>query len=366
MQKFQVGPKVILFVFLLAGTSPVRAADPFAGVSEDTAAEEIPVSGDFFTDNFGFRKEVLSEFSANSVTSASRQSLGFEVLKKFSTETSTFAAVDIQARLVRRDGFADAPNDMEGMDRPGWFLEYHNAYADLYNVFGELGRFNFRIGHFYVPFGLNLQTDTHGTIFQLSNEQDFGFERDWYAGFYGQLAGDLNYDAYYLTGSGYRLAFEGQGGLAALRLSLSNRFSSETGLEGGLSFLRGGRLLSGMVVDTTRVGIDGRYRKDAAGGLWTWTSELSGGDDASATVLTQLHQLDYLHGSRRWGLSVQLRQFYQDPASDLSLSGEATWYFRNDVGNSNLQWIKLNADWRVQRPFGARDVVWTLQYYQYW
>jgi hypothetical protein len=112
--------------------------------------------------------------------------------------------------------------------------------------------------------------------------------------------------------------------------------------------------------------VDGRYRKDAAGGLWTWTSELSAGNDASTTVLTQLHQLDYLHASRQWGLSAQFRQLYADPSSDLSLSGEVTWYFRNDVGSSNLQWIKLNADWRVQRPLGAQDVVWTLQYYQYW
>ena len=48
-----------------------------------------------------------------------------------------------------------------------------------------MGRFNFRAGRFYVPFGLNLQTDTHGTVLQLSNEQNLGFERDWYTGFWG-------------------------------------------------------------------------------------------------------------------------------------------------------------------------------------
>ena len=36
---------------------------------------------------------------------ASRQSVGFEVLKKFSTATSTVASFDFQGRLVRRDGY---------------------------------------------------------------------------------------------------------------------------------------------------------------------------------------------------------------------------------------------------------------------
>ena len=84
----------------------------------------------------------------------------------------------------------------------------------------NVGRFNFRAGHFYVPFGLNLQTDTHGTVLQLSNERNFGFERDWHAGVWGSINRHLNYDAYYLTGSGYDLKFKGQSGLGAVRVSL--------------------------------------------------------------------------------------------------------------------------------------------------
>ena len=71
---------------------------------------------------------------------------------------------------------------MEGEYRPGWTFEYHNFYVDLYNVFNPVlsdsergrnaGRFNIRAGRFYVPFGLNLQTDTHGTVLQLSNDRN--------------------------------------------------------------------------------------------------------------------------------------------------------------------------------------------------
>ncbi len=355
--------------------------DPFAGIRESTAAAKQADASwkeRLFHENFGFRKELMSEFAASEHTRASsRQSAGFEVLKKFSTETATVASLDFQGRLVRRDRFVPVLNDMEGMQRPGWWFEYHNAYLDLYNVLDPIlsdeargrnvGRFNFRAGRFYVPFGLNLQTDTHGTILQLSNERNFGFERDWYTGFWGALSEDLNYDAYYLAGSGYDLKYRGQSGLGAARVSLSNRFSSEHGVEGGLSVMEGERLEDGMRVATRRAGLDGRYRQPVPTGLLTWSSELSGGRDRQDSVFTQLYQAEYLHASRRWGLATQYRRFWKDgPGADGSIIGEATWYFRNDVGNSNLHWIKVNVERQLERIGARRDVIVALQYYRYW
>ena len=60
--------------------------------------------------------------------------------------------------------------------------------------------------------------------------------------FWGSINKNLNYDAYYLTGSGYDLKFKGQSGLGAVRISLGNRYSSQYGLEGGVSVLAGERL----------------------------------------------------------------------------------------------------------------------------
>lgn len=352
--------------------------DPFAGVTESTAASaRNPQSWSLFRENFGFRKELMSEFATSEHARAySRQSIGFETLKKFSTETATKAAFNFQGRLVRRDRFVPVQNDMEGMHREGWWFEYHNAYLDLYNVLDPLlseeqqgrqvGRFNVRAGRFYVPFGLNLQTDTHGTILQLSNEQNFGFERDWYAGLWGSANESVNYDAYYMAGSGYYPKWEGQKGLTALRLSLANRFSNEYGLEGGLSGLTGERLENHMPLATRRAGIDGRWRHGVPTGLFTGTAELSGGKD-DMDVLTQLYQAEYLHASRRWGVASQYRRFWKDGrGTDASIIGELSWYFRNDVGNSNLHWVKLNVERKHQAATMPRDVIVALQYYRYW
>jgi hypothetical protein len=369
-----------IFVFVYTGVvarAQTQESDPFADLTDDSNSQ--PAKRSFFTDNFGFRKEIMSEFdTSENGQPASRQSLGFEVLKKFSTDTSTIASFNFQGRLVRRDGFQPVLNDMEGANRPGWAFEYHNLYLDLYNVLNPLlsdtqrgdsvGRFNLRVGRFYVPFGLNLQTDTHGTILQLSNERNFGFERDWGTGFFGTINKRLNYDAYYLTGSGYDLQYKGQKGLAAVRLSLSNKYSSEYGLEAGLSVMGGERLSEDTrrPIETRRAGLDGRYRRAVPTGLLTFTSELSGGRDVTNPVYSQLFQTDYLHASRRWGLATQYRRFEQDGhPTEASIFGEMTWYFRNDVGNSNLHWIKVNVERKLERAQGSPALVIALQYYFY-
>jgi hypothetical protein len=221
----------------------------------------------------------------------------------------------------------------------------------------------------YVPFGLNLQTDTHGTVLQLSNDRNFGFERDWYAGCWGTINRHLNYDAYYLAGSGYRLKLKGQSGLGALRVSLANKYRSENGLEAGLSMLAGERLTAhsgDTPIRTRRAGLDGRYRRPARSGLLTFTSEINGGQDMQDRILSQLHEAEYLHRSRRWGVAAQYRKLSQAGAgADASIIAELSWYFRNDVGNSNSHWIKLNLERQLDRMKGPPATVVTLQYYFY-
>ena len=383
--------RILLMVLAYASAEaqekpPSEKEDPFAGLNG--AAKPQPVemprswAKRFFSDNFGFRKELMLQFDVNEDgEAASRQSVGFEVLKKFSTGTATIASFNFQGRVVRRDGFNPVLNDMEGANRRGWTFEYHNLYLEFYNVLnpllGEqsrgknLGRFNFRGGRFYVPFGLNLQTDTHGTVLQLSNERNFGFERDWYTGFFGALNRHLNYDLYYLAGSGYDLKYRGQSGLGALRISLANKYSAQYGLEGGVSILGGERLVEASFaktrpVETKRIGMDGRYRHSVPTGLLTFTSELSGGSDAATPVIMQLHQAEYLRASRKWGVAAQYRRFAEDGMkADGSINGEFTWYFRNDIGNSNLQWIKLTVGRQLERMQGQPSTIVALQFYFY-
>lgn len=405
---------LVVAIVFRATDAYAQNEDPFEGIetsssiSQPLHSSSVDQDPRFFQDNFTFKKELYSQFSYGPSEHGhesdekwySRQSVGFEILKKFSTETSTIGSVNFQGRLVRRDDFVPVINDEEGAGRDQWFSEYHNAYLDLYNIFNPLltdakrgsaaGHFNFRLGRFYLPFGINLQTDTHGTVLQLSNERNFGFERDWYAGFWGSINPKLNYDLYYLLGSGYDPSFEGQDGLLGSRVSLSNSFLNEYGLEGGLSVLAGQRKskhalerspevalesTNGEFIQTQRVGVDLRYTHLIPTGSLTGTSEISTGRDESEDVLTQLYQLDYLNRSRKWGAASQYRRFNQDRAHthdggnddvDSSIIGELTWFFRNDIGNTNLHWVKLNIEKQLDKMEGRPGTVTTLQYYRYW
>lgn len=395
---------------LMAAGLAVQAAgtqDPFADVTAQprdigTAKDDSLISR-MTRENFLMRYEVFSQFSVDREAARtgddwrsvySRQSIGFEIQKKFSSDTKTWLGIDYQGRFARRDNYHPVSSDLMGADHDGWAYETHNAYADFYDLGGDGGRVNFRIGRYYVPFGINLYTDTHGTLMQLSNERNFGFERDWYAGFYGAIGEDFIYDAYYALGSGADSSMKGQSGLLALRLGTGRRLLYEEGLEAGFSLLAGERvsehatMLSPSVaaasrgddiVRTWRIGPDMRKRFAMDSGTLTLTGELSAGQDEDDTVLTGLAQVDWLSADRRWGLAAQYRHFWQDIGgdpmhaahmpgdTDSSVILNASWYFANDVGNANIHAITLGVEHQVERNRRDGDnTVFTLQYYRYW
>jgi len=385
-----------------------KTADPFADLDAHGSASSHPSNAPpvepWWRRNTLFRRELYSQFVlsdlerttvAGRYDAYSRQSLGFEVQRRFESDTSTLASCDFQGRLVRRDRYLPVINDMEGEDRNGWYPEYHNAYCDFFNPLAHVlpdragnalvGAANFRIGRFYLPLGLNLQTDTHGPVLQLSNDQNLGYERDWYAGFWGGLGRYAKYDLYYMAGSGYDLSFSGQSGLVGVRVSTSALVQNETGLEAGLAFMGGQRLATrdgaGMeddadqrsVTDTVRYGPDLRYTLPTTAGSFTLTNELNGGLDAGRQVLMDLHQVGYLHNSRRYGANVQYRRRWEESAraddpddEESSVFYDLTYYLSNDLGNSNLHWINVNVEQKLEATGAERGVLVSLQYYRYW
>src|SRR5436305_7167581 len=89
-----------LFLMLVLGLHAQETVDPFAGVAATPATAPSTTASwtkRLFTENLGFRKEFMSEFDTDADgRPASRQSVGFEILKKFSTATSTVASFDFQ------------------------------------------------------------------------------------------------------------------------------------------------------------------------------------------------------------------------------------------------------------------------------
>ncbi len=367
----------------LATAAAACAADPFAGVEPAVPETNAQAAAPGWKDNLLFRKELYllwavgaDDFEKTDRLS-SRLSAGFEVQKKFSTATKTVASVDYQGRLVYRDHALGTAADAMGMDAGRWTYETHNAYADFYNVLGEPGRFNLRAGRFYLPFGLNSQTDTHGTLLQLSNDRLFGADRDWQATAYGNATKRLDYLAGYVFGAGPDQKLDGQTGMAVGRLGLNGDYINERGLEAGVSGAYGERLDPHAGIDgpirTWRLGADARKRLDSGIGPFTLTGEAAVGEDEDASVWSGLAQADWLHPGRRWGAAVQYVFFEREPTEvgrgpdvDERTSATLTRYFRNDVGNASLHWIALGLERQLRAPDGGADALAMVQYYRYW
>ena len=367
---------------VLAAASAVLAEDPFADVKPEVAPEPAKASSRW-TDNLLFRREIFWMTAAGEEDFRetddvyTRISAGFEVQKRFATATKTVASANYQGRAVYRHHVLDTAADPMGMDAEGWKYETHNAYAEFYNLLGEPGRFNIRAGRFYLPFGLNYLTDTHGTLLQLSNDRVFGTDRDWQLTAYGNATKHLDYSAGYVFGSGADQKLDGQAGMAVGRLGFGNSVLFEQGLEGGLSAAYGERIdphaAREGVIETWRAGADLRKRFDSELGPFTVTGEGSVGGDEADAVWSGLAQADWLHPGRRWGAAAQYFRFDREHgmeshgvATDERASLVLTRYFRNDVGNAALHWIALGLEQQLQMPEGGEDTLLTLQYYRYW
>ena len=368
---------------LLAAASVAFAEDPFAGVEPAVPEASANAAASGWRENLLFRKEVYllwaggaDDFEETDRLS-SRLSAGFEIQKKFSTATKTVASIDYQGRLVYRDHALGTAADAMGMDAERWTYETHNAYAEFYNLLGAPGRFNLRAGRFYLPFGLNSQTDTHGTLLQLSNDRLFGADRDWQVTAYGNASEHLDYLAGYVFGAGPDQKLDGQAGMAVGRIGFNNGYLFERGLEAGVSGAFGERIDPHAGIDgpirTWRLGADLRKRIDTDLGPFTLTGEAATGEDEEATAWSGLAQADWLHPGRSWGLAAQYFLFEREHAeaghadgTDERASLVLTRYFRNDVGNAALHWIALALERQFQSPDDGGDTLASVQYYRYW
>ena len=367
-------------LILLAMSAAARAADPFAGVEPRAAAPPASAASGGWADNLLFRKEIYLLWAAGEDNFEetdpiySRLSAGFEIQKRFSTATKTVASVNYQGRWVYRDHVLATAADAMGMDAEQWTYETHNAYAEFYNVLGAPGRFSLRAGRYYLPFGLNARTDTHGTLVQLSNDRLFGTDRDWQVTAYGNASEHLDYLAGYVFGAGSDQKLAGQAGMAVGRIGLNSDYLYGRGLEAGVSGAFGERLDPHAGIDgpirTWRLGADLRKRIDTGLGPFTLTGEAAAGEDEEATIWSGLAQADWLNPGRRWGLAAQYsildREAPGPNSMDECASVVATRYFRNDVGNAALHWIALGLEERIQAPDGGEDTLLLVQYYRYW
>ena len=150
-------------------------------------------------------------------TNWSQYAVGLDVHKVFSGRRGDIGVLTFQPYLV---GIRNAPM-VPGIfdDNDDWALQWRIANFN-YTGIGQ-GRFNIRVGHMEVPFGLEQVIQTNGTIYQLPRSGTL--KADWGLSINGMLPW-FEYELARTQGSGNDLSSDAEGLLAG-RIGLpSNRW----------------------------------------------------------------------------------------------------------------------------------------------
>lgn len=251
------------------------------------------------------------------------------------------ATVVIQPYVVLTDGPSGSDQD----------LMLRNANVNFTAL--SQGGFNVRVGHFEVPYGLEQNLDTNGTLRQYSFS-DRGIKLDWGMTVNGVLP-TLDYEIALSRGSGVKYRSRAEPYL------LSGRIGSPASRQtvAGLSFMHGDVLANGETVERSRLGVDLSYFL----GQWEWAAEFSGGREEGKrtwhalmesawsspmrafTAYAQVHRswgaraqtlvaparvafgMDYL-APRNWSFGLQLNQALENgisAAADPELHLQVRW-----------------------------------------
>jgi hypothetical protein len=304
--------------------------------AEGTVEKEEHVFFSKLIENLLFRKEVILGGSwsdeRNQITG--RNSIGFEVLKKFSDKKGDWGNALIQMRLVRYENQFTLmqknkvpPNHVD--DTHDWELEFHDAYFKYSGRFK--GRLNFRIGHYDVPYGLEQNVDTHSTLIQLITVRNIGFKKDWGVSIGGQLP-KIDYEFAFTRGSGIEYIDRGENFLLSGRAGTPADENFSIGISGlygkpkdSIGVMRGKKLgVTGTpntwfdsttipedeIIRRWRIGLDSIYLY----GPFTFKGELSYGEDVNQDVINGVLEIDYFFPGmdERLEMILQVQSAYQD------------------------------------------------------
>jgi hypothetical protein len=367
------GKKIVFLfsVFTLIGTGFVFSQDKIfeqieKGLEKPKSQEKkTPYITDLFSSitqkkNYTAYKELYlsGRASCDLGKTEGRNSVGFLLYGTFPGSEGQLGDLNVQGRATYyNDQFAHGqmmPREYTRRENQ-LKLELHNAYLRMRACPPLV---NVRVGHFYVPYGLQPWIDTHGTLLQGPTMEFIGMERDWGVSIDGQ--NDLvEYQAGLTRGSGMEY-FERCDNFAFAGKLSTPRIGEHANEWLGISYLIG-RIYDPMAVERLahmgirdnivsrwRVGVDGQKIIGPARVRF----EISGGKDAKKErLLGEFFELQYVLDSKSRVYSYfQLENLMQNwKRSDTTLRLGLTYVLS---ANYNLQFV-VSKD--VRTMWGRKD-----------
>ena len=342
-----------------------------------TRAETSPWTT--LTDNLRFNVDALSrvESTRRRGKASGLNAVGFDIHKVFSDSEADIGTLLLQPYLVRRDNALMIMPHVE--DDDDWEIEFHQFYFNL-TRWGR-GRTNLRVGHFFLPYGLEPLNDTHFTVYQVLTMPNLGEKMDWGVSLNGALP-LFDYEVSLTQGSGMEYTNVGKNYAITGRIGTPSDRNFVLGLSG----------FYGQILDPHRLhrwhaglrppsrvdrvlgrtpgmgrGDDNLIRRIRAGIDVTWIinqftlkGEASVGRDFNQDVFNSLIELDWTSADQKF--TVYLQGIY------LGQRGHRGWD-EDVIARLGALW-NINEHWSVSGQYsqdletlGSRpeDAIFTLQ-----
>lgn len=225
--------------------------------------------------------------------------LGLDLHKVLSSEHRDIATVVFQPYVLHFSDEEQAPHFFDGDDTGlTWRIANVNIHLD------ERRRYNLKIGHFEIPYGLEYEIDTNGTLRQYSFP-DRAIKVDWGATLNGGIS-RWNYELAVSRGSGNEYLERDDSYVVAGHLGQQwNRPFAV-----GFSFFDGRVQTAGAPIESRFIGINTSYRY----GRYELLSELNYGHrgEAEDTVRSILLEGNWVNRDETIRLYVQQRERWTD------------------------------------------------------
>jgi len=226
------------------------------------------------------------------------ESIGLDTHKVFTSKNGgDIATLIVQGYFTKLNDitmhppFYNGPNDVKFICR----------ICNLNVTVLDQGKLNLRMGHAEIPFGLEYNQDTNGTLRQYSNGRDLGNKLDWGLAANGKLAWG-GYELSLSQGAGVDWKSDRQSYIVSGRVEKTNSYSSIIGLSAFYGHLRS-PASSADFINRSRIGLDGSQQ-------WrnmTFLAEASAGKDDDTKRFMLLLEADIHSANEKWLTYLQLK-----------------------------------------------------------
>ena len=237
--------------------------------------------------------------------------IGLDLHKVFSSADGDIGTLVFQPYLTRLSNVKNPPFFFD--DGDDWELVWRIANFNYTGL--SRGGFNLRVGHFEIPFGLEQNIDTNGTLRQYTFS-DRAIKVDWGVTVNGKYLG-IDYEVAMTRGSGNDFTSRHDPYLFSGRVASSAQQNFIT----GFSWMYGDVLTAGRAVPRARAGIDIAYYL----GPWEFLFEMSGGNNDGLGTVNALLETSWRTPLENLHLYVQFRQVANETSADWADRSRVSW-----------------------------------------